>query len=91
MNRARREKKPSDDIPRRMLVLLLELLKSTAALASALDVCGVAMAQMQAIESRGDWVVSPVLCIPTVPVVGSGRASPAMTVSCACPGRLQSI
>ena len=85
-NGACREKMPSDDIPRRMLVLLLELLKSaelpalavggawdcinllcmrgSAALGSValeLDVCGVAVAQMQAIESRGDWVVSPVL------------------------------
>jgi hypothetical protein len=39
-------------------------MRGSAALGSValeLDVCGVAVAQMQAIESRGDWVVSPVL------------------------------
>ena len=74
---------PSDDVPRRMLVLLLELLKSgalpelavggawacisdimirgsavlcTAALES--DICGLAVAHLQAVGSAADWVVS---------------------------------
>ena len=74
---------PSDDVPRRMLVLLLELLKSdelpelavggawngiddimirgSAALgpvALEADVCGLAVAHLQAVGSAADWVVS---------------------------------
>ena len=74
---------PSDDVPRRMLVLLLELLTSdelpelavagawccineimirgSAALGSMAlesDICGLAVAHLQAIGSATDWVVS---------------------------------
>jgi hypothetical protein len=79
----RRKKVPSDDVPRRMLVLLLELLKSdelpelavggawtgindimnrgSAALgpvALEADICGLAVAHLQAVGSAADWVVS---------------------------------
>ena len=84
---------PSDDVPRRMLVLLLELLKSdelpelavggawtgindimnrgSAALgpvALEADICGLAVAHLQAVGSAADWVVSTrVLCASACP------------------------
>ena len=84
-----RKRLPTDDIPRRMLVLLLELLKSgelpelavggawscineimargSAALGTValeMDICGLGVAQLQAIGSAADWVVSKQLQLP---------------------------